>query len=81
MGYSPWGRKELDTTECHHRPSPLITISLFAMTVDPFLFCEEVYLYLFFFSDPTHKRYHRIFVFLWEDTYLKKSVENMQRSP
>ena len=52
MGYSPWGRKELDTSECHHRPSPLITISLFAMTVDPFLFCEEVYLYLFFFQIP-----------------------------
>ena len=80
MGYSPWGRKELDTTERRHRPSPLITISLFAMTEGPFLFCEEVYLYLFF-SDPTHKRCHRIVVFLWEDTHLKKSVENMQRSP
>ena len=40
--------------------SPLVTISLFSMSVGLFLFCLYVHLYFF---DSTYKQYHMVFVF------------------
>ena len=43
--------------------SPLVTISLFSMSV---FFCfVNTLIWSFYFSDSTYKRYHMIFVFVW----------------
>ena len=44
-----------------HCPSPLITISLFSLSVSLFLFCKEVH--LCHILDSTYKCYHTTFVF------------------
>ena len=45
---------------------PLVTISLFSMSVGLFLFCKQVHLY--HFLDSRYKRYHMIFIILSEVT-------------
>ena len=74
---SPWGHKELDTTEQLNwtesqtslclSPNPLLLGNhhLFSVSVNLFLFCRGVHLYPFFFFYIPHIMGNMILVFVW----------------